>query len=135
MDDDHYFQLFQQSSQRCTEDPNFLGRFYQLFLESSQEVAEKFKHTDFAKQKKMLKNSLFMIMWASQKSPEEITHLQEIAKSHSREKYDVRPELYDLWLECLLQAVEEFDPIYCLEVKKAWQNILKNGIEFMKNNY
>jgi hypothetical protein len=48
---------------------------------------------------------------------------------------DIKPEFYDLWLDRLLQAVAEFDPLFDARTGTAWRRLLRPGIEFMKSMY
>jgi hypothetical protein len=57
-------ELFNDSIERCSRRPDFLPRFYTLFLASSDTVAKKFEHTDLRKQARMLKTSLYIMMLA-----------------------------------------------------------------------
>jgi hemoglobin-like flavoprotein len=127
-------ELFNDSIERCSCSPDFLRRFYTLFLASSDTVAKKFEHTDFRKQARMLKTSLYIMMSASCGS-EQIVHLERLAKLHSRAELDIKPELYDLWLDRLVQAVKEFDPMFDPQTETAWRRALQPGIEFMKSRY
>jgi hemoglobin-like flavoprotein len=128
-------ELFNDSLDRCSSRPGFLDRFYEIFLASSDEAAKKFARTDFQEQTRMLKASLYIMMVASSGRPEFNDHLQQIAKLHSRTELDIKPELYDQWLDCLLQAVKEFDPLFDLDIETAWRRVLQYGIEFMKSRY
>ena len=47
----------------------------------------------------------------------------------------IRPELYDLWLDCLIRAVREHDRSFSSETERAWRNVMERGIEFMKSRY
>jgi len=67
--------------------------------------------------------------------PERIVHLERLAKLHSRAELDIKPQLYDLWLDRLVQAVKEFDPMFDSEIDTAWRRVLQTGIEFMKSRY
>jgi len=127
-------ELFNDSIERCSNGSDFLRRFYTFFLASSDTVAKKFEHTDLRKQARMLKTSLYIMMLASGES-ERIVHLERIAKRHSRADLDIKPELYDLWLDRLVQAVKEFDPIFDPETETAWRRVLQPGTEFMKSRY
>ena len=127
-------ELFNDSIERCSRKPEFLRRFYALFLASSDEVARKFEHTDMRRQARLLKTSLYILMMASGES-ERVAHLERLAKLHSRAGLDIKPELYDLWLDRLLQAVAEFDPLLDPETATAWRRVLQPGIEFMKSRY
>ena len=61
--------------------------------------------------------------------------LEKLAKRHSRAQLDVKPEWYDLWLDCLLKSVAEFDPEYSEELDTAWRESLRDGIELLKLGY
>jgi hemoglobin-like flavoprotein len=126
-------ELFNDSLDRCSGRPGFLDRFYELFLASSDEAAEKFERTDFRKQTRVLKASLYIMMMAER--PEFSAHMERIATLHSRTELDINPELYNQWLHCLLRAAEDFDPSFDMNTKTAWTRILQHGIEFMKSRY
>ena len=36
-----------------------------------------------------------------------------------------KPELYDLWLDCLRRAVKEFDPLFGDETDAAWRRVMR----------
>jgi hemoglobin-like flavoprotein len=127
-------ELFNDSLERCSSRPDFLARFYALFLASSETVAKKFEHTDLKKQARLLKTSLYIMMLASDGS-ERLAHLERLARRHSRTELDIGPELYDLWLDCLIRTVGEFDPKFDQDIEKAWRQMLEPGIEFMKRRY
>jgi hemoglobin-like flavoprotein len=105
-------ELFNDSLERCSGGRRFLDRFYELFATSSVDVAAKFANTDFHVQKRAVRVSFYMIMSAIEQKPEGHVHLERIAARHSRKGLDIRPQLYDQWLECLIQAVRECDPLF-----------------------
>ena len=128
-------QAFTQSLNRCMLGFGFFDRFYELFLASSDEIRSKFKNTDFVQQKRMLRGSLETLVAALDGEPVALASLQARAKSHSRAELDIRPELYDVWLECLMQAVKEQDPMCDEEIELAWVNVMRPGINYMISNY
>jgi hemoglobin-like flavoprotein len=124
------------SLSRCSQDPAFLGRFYQLFIDSSDDIRKKFEKTDFARQKKMLQDSLFvMLVAAGTTTGFAYKELSKLADRHSRRQLAIDPAWYDIWLRCLLQAVSEHDPEYRPELDDAWRESLRDGIELMKSRY
>lgn len=127
-------ELFNDSIERCSRNPDFLRSFYTLFVASSDTVARKFEHTDLKNQARMLKTSLYPMMLASGDS-EMAVHLERLAKLHSREALNIQPELYDVWLDRLVQTVREFEPIFDTAIETAWRHTLQPGIEFMKARY
>ena len=124
------------SLSRCNQAPAFLDRFYELFIGSSADIRKKFESTDFERQKKMLKDSLFvMLVAAGTKSGFAHKELSKLADRHSGQQLGVDPGWYDIWLRCLLQAVSENDPEYRPELDDAWRESLRDGIELMKSRY
>ena len=112
----------------------FFEAFYQRFLLSSPEVRMLFRNTDMVAQKHMLKKSFFSLMsFYASGAVDDV--LRKIAYSHSAEQLNIKPHLYDLWLECLIHTVEEFDPEFDNDVELAWRLILSPGITYMKFGY
>ena len=125
---------FRASLQRCLMNPAFFESFYELFIGTSEEVKEKFKNTDIKRQSRMLQDSLFVLAVAAQggdSSPARYS-LPGLAEKHSHKGFDIRPELYDLWLDALLETVKRHDPKHSAEVAEAWRTTLTPGIEYMR---
>ncbi len=112
----------------------FFTRFYEIFLNSSVKVAEKFANTDMAGQIKMLQKAMFQLIsfYLLRSSGD---YLHEIATSHSKVRHDIDPEFYDLWLKSLIQTVCETDPEYTPELKLAWEIVMSPGILYLKHHY
>ena len=128
-------EVFDDSLARCLAKHGFLDRFYELFLASSEEVREKFRDTDFARQKKMLADSLSLMTRMSGAPVDELEELDRVARRHGRHDLDIGFELYDLWLESLMQTVREFDGHFDRDVDRAWRNVLAEGIRFMQSRH
>ena len=62
-------------------------------------------------------------------------HLEKIARSHSKSGYDIKPHLYDLWLDSLIDTVQKCDPLFSPSVEEAWRKVMEMGIEYMKSEY
>ena len=127
--------LYNDSLERCSAHRDFLDRFYEIFTASSAEVAEKFERTSFPRQTILLKASLYIMMLVNWEKPEGHAHLERIALVHSQQGLDIRPDLYDLWLACLIATVKEFDPHFDAAIERAWREVLTPGIEFVKSRY
>jgi hemoglobin-like flavoprotein len=129
-------QQARDSLSRCIQSPEFLDRFYELFMDSSEDIRKRFEKTDFDRQKKMLQDSLFvMLVAAGTKTGFAFKELSKLAERHSRKQLGIHPDWYDLWLQCLLKAVAEHDPEYRPELDDAWRASLEDGIELMKARY
>ena len=129
-------EIFNNSYERCLQSPHFFDRFYENYVSANELVAEKFADTDMDRQKDMLKASLHMLMALRSTNPKDaVSYFRRIGKIHGRDKHDIPPEMYDLWLSCLLQTVEESDHRYDARVEAAWRTLLEGGIRIMQSAY
>jgi len=133
-----YEKLFDKSYERVKtvikNDRSFFDAFYDRFIQSSDEVAQYFKHTDMQKQKEVLEKSFYslLIFYATNNAND---YLEEIAIQHSKSALDVNPGLYDLWLESLIETVKEYDDLFTPETELSWRLVLSVGITYMKFKY
>jgi hemoglobin-like flavoprotein len=129
-------QAARDSLSRCIQSPAFLDRFYDLFIESSPDIAQKFANVDMPRLKKVLQDSLFvMLVAAGTETGFAHKELEKLAERHSRRQLGIDPAWYDLWLRSLMKTVAEQDPEYRPELEDAWRASLKPGIELMKSRY
>jgi hemoglobin-like flavoprotein len=130
-------EVFISSLKRCLERPEFLLDFYAFFMDSSDEVREKFSKTDFKVQTRVLADSFWAMSVAAQgpRTSAAWADLPRLASRHSRSDLDIRPGLYDTWLDCLIQAVRKHDVHFSSEVEEAWRTTLRPGIEYMRAKY
>ena len=127
---------FNDSLACCLEGDRLFQRFYELFLDSSPEVRDRFRATDFRRQRRMLQKSFYMLVeYITLGWPECEAYLERIAANHGKQSRDIQPHLYDLWLDCLLRAVKECDEFFSLEVESAWRYMMGAGILFLKSRY
>jgi len=134
--DEQILRCFDESFQRCCAEPRFLDIFYDAFLASSPKVREKFARTDFVRQKRALRASLYLILLAAQDEPDGPSkYLRDLAHSHGATRLNVGAELYDLWLDSLLAAVKQCDPRFDAAVEDAWEQVMMVGIRYLCTHY
>lgn len=126
---------FLDSFERCLGKPEFLEVFYDRFLASSDEVAEKFRNTDFKRQRRMLKTSLIAMVAVLAKKSADLSELQSAASSHGPRGLDIRPQLYELWLDNLVLAVSTCDERYTHELGGLWREAMQPGIDYMTSTW
>jgi hemoglobin-like flavoprotein len=129
--------LFLHSLRRCLAVPGFLEGFYDRFVGSSEEVREKFRGVDLKRQTRMLEDSLYVVAVAVQGEEGSPARgaLPWLAARHSRHDLDIRPELYDLWIGCLVETARAHDPEFGPEVETAWRETLTLGADYMRERY
>lgn len=133
-----YERLFDESYERVAlevrDGQPFFEGFYHRFLVASPLVRHKFRNTDMVQQRTMLKKSFYSLLtFYASGSVDNV--LERIAANHSRKGLDVSPFLYDLWLECLMDTVKRYDPLFDDDVELAWRLVLSPGITYMKFKY
>ncbi|MFP4137950.1 MAG: globin [Halomonas sp.] len=135
MDIEHLFDAsYARVLSREVEGQTFFEAFYERFVAASPEVARKFRHSDMARQRAMLKKAFYRLL-AFYVSSHADHYLQQVAVSHSRAHLDIPPSLYDLWLETLIDTVRTFDEQFDDEVALAWRLVMTPGIVYMTFHY
>ncbi len=125
----------QSSFKRCEETGDFADTFYGIFLDTSPEVAGMFERTDFDKQRKLLRGTVFMMVSRDVNEPKAVEALERIGHSHSKANLDVRPELYELWLDSLCATVKKLDPNWTDELEADWREQMSPGISLITSLY
>jgi hemoglobin-like flavoprotein len=130
-------QTFLDSLNRCLKEPRFLEEFYAVFMASSPEVREKFRDTDPVKQARVLADSLYALAVVAQGTEGSPAwgDFPRLAERHSRRDLDIRPEMYDLWLDCLLGAARRCDRLFSPQIEQAWRETLAIGIEYLRSRH
>ena len=117
------------SFHRCRQSGEMADTFYEIFLRKSPEIASKFVHTDFARQKLMLKESLLEMLnfYCGVESVRQ--EIEQLGKRHHQ--LEVRPEHYELWLDALCETVAKHDPEYRTELGELCREAMRPGIALM----
>jgi len=118
---------------RCCASPVFFDDFYRRFLASSPRVREKFVHTDMATQKRLLRHGIMNLVLVARSLP--ATKLRQLGESHCRARLDIGPELYELWVDCLLTTLAQHDPDFSPALRQEWREVLEAGIAVMRSHY
>lgn len=110
----------------------FFDEFYQRFLSKSSAVEEIFRDTDMSHQARMLLKSVHHLAGLHVTGAVS-DYLVDIARRHSAIDLDVPPELYDYWIEALIETVEATDPSFDESVALAWRLAMAPGIAVMQH--
>jgi hemoglobin-like flavoprotein len=132
--DEKTLAIYNDSFEYCLGKEGFLPRFYTLFMESSPEVRERFKNTDFQKQTRILKKSLYVLTMASVGTDEARQELVRLGLSHGKQGLHIPPHLYDLWLDALVRTVREFHTEWHPDIERSWREMLAPHIAVLKSH-
>ncbi len=61
--------------------------------------------------------------------------LESIGYSHGRTQLNIRPELYEVWLDSVCQTVKQMDPDWTSKVEREWRDRLRAGIDLITSLY
>lgn len=125
----------EKSFGRCTVNPKFLDRFYEIFLASNPSIGPMFAKTEFTKQKAALRGGLTMILMHSQGNSVGTKALDKIADSHSKKKLNISPTLYPFWVNSLIQTIREFDSELTPALEAEWRKVLEAGANYIAAGY
>ncbi|MGD9636186.1 MAG: globin domain-containing protein [Pirellulales bacterium] len=123
------------SYHRCRASEGFFDRFYERFLAKSPDIAHKFRHTDFKRQKLMLRESLISMLLFNQNIASALEDVERLADRHSRQQVDIPPYMYKLWLDSLCETIAEHDPEFTPQLEQEWRAAMKGGIDLLISRY
>ena len=124
-----------QSFGRCCLSAGFFDDFYDGFFQSSPRVRDKFRNTNMAKQKSLLREGItFMIMFYDGSSVAG-SKVKRLADSHSQGKLGIEPDLYKFWLDSLMKVVAKHDPKFTPQLDRVWRTVMGKGIAAISGGY
>ena len=129
-----YRKLFNNSFQRAIapDSHKFYERFFERLIAAHPEIAELFATTDMVRQREVFMQSMTYVMsFAATLKPSE--EMKKIAKKHGKNKLNIPKDYYDIWLDCMIETVREFDPKFDDHIETSWRVMLVPGIEYMKS--
>lgn len=61
--------------------------------------------------------------------------VQRMGEAHGRLNLDIRPDLYELWLDSLCEAIRIHDTEFSEALERDWRRWMKVGIDLMIQLY
>ncbi len=116
---------------RCTVNPKFLDRFYEIFVDSHPAIKPMFAKTDFAKQKGLLRSGMSMMIMYEDGTQVSKMALDRLGHSHGKQGMNIDPKLYQYWIDSLVKAVKECDQQFSPGLEKQWREAMRKGIDYM----
>ncbi len=120
---------------RCSINPKFFDRFYARFTAKSPVIREMFANTDMAKQKLALRSGIAFLLQFANGSAFAETKVTQLGESHKRDRLNVAPSMYPLWLDALMETIAECDDQFTPETRAEWLRALRKGVEKMSSMY
>ena len=128
--DHSYFRVMREKR----DGVEFFPAFYKRLSTRSARIEDKFAGINLAQLARTQRPGIYhLLTYFDTDEPSE--YLRHLAALHGPKHLDIAPELLDLWLDAILETVQEFDPEYDKQVEAAWWAVLQKGIGFLKDAY
>ncbi|WLQ14372.1 hypothetical protein O5O45_00260 [Hahella aquimaris] len=126
---------FRDSFARCFgdvgSDVRFVDDFYVRLKASDAKVSAIFNRRPIEQQVHAVRSAVYALEeYATNGQPDNTLRL--IEASHNHQTMGLTPNMYELWLSCLLETVLCHDKTYDDDVRKAWELTLRPGIDYLK---
>ncbi len=123
------------SLQRCEANGDFGETFYEHFLKSSPEVPKHFAATNLERQRKVLRDSVYLMASHDVASEEMRLKLDSLGTTHGRDCRDIHPALYEHWLDSVCATVKALDPEWSVELERKWRVRMRPGMQIVMAAY
>jgi hemoglobin-like flavoprotein len=115
--------------------PAFVEKFYSIFLDADPRIRPLFKNTDFEKQKGLLLHGMYVLLQYAEGKAIGKMAVNRLGESHSHTKMNIMPDMYPIWVDCLIKALAEKDPKFSPALEMQWRQALQKGIDIMMTKY
>jgi len=115
---------------------SFISTFYARLMDTSEDIRKKFEHVDMKAQAEILDHAIVMSFLFADKSHQSATKcINNVRESHNRKNLNIAPELYDTWLECLVETVGICDPHTNKELQADWHIVMSVAVNHIREGY
>jgi len=113
-----------------------VSEFYVRLMDSSAEIRKKFEGVDMTDQASFLAHAIVMSFLFIDKNQHLAKKcLDDVRKTHAQNNLNIAPELYDIWLECLLETVSLCDPHANDALLTDWHDVMSVAITHIRDGY
>jgi len=115
---------------------SFVLAFYEKLIEASEDIRKRFEHIDMEAQADTLAHAIVMSFLFVDKNHHGAARcLNNVRESHNKHNLNIAPELYDTWLECMIETVAICDPQANEELLADWHAVMSVAIEHIREGY
>lgn len=123
------------SYQRCLAAPAFFADMYRNFFRRCPVAEPMFAHTDFSRQHRLLQHGIGLLLSYPAQAGSTPQLLDRVAERHSSRDLKISPELYQPFVDSLMDTVRAHDPRFSPDVEAAWRATLAPGVAYMQSKY
>jgi hemoglobin-like flavoprotein len=109
----------------------FFLAFNDNLLNGSPLVAQVFTGTSVTRRQELLKDSLVLMYAKYGEGSSAPQKLQRVGEIHSRTMVNVKPTLYPLWMQALIDALKAFDDKFDANLEADWTIAVRPAIDLL----
>jgi len=110
--------------------------FYDRLMSTNAEIRSKFEGIDMEEQVSLLSHAIVMSFLFVDKDQQVAKRcLDDVRETHAQRNLNIEPELYDTWLECLLETVALCDPHTNDKLLSDWRDVMSIAIKHIREGY
>lgn len=109
----------------------FPKRFHERLLQAHPTIPPFFANTDWKQQEAIFRASLLMLLLYAKNDSEAESLLRRVAYTHGKSRLNIAPELYRLWVDCLIATLAECDPRWSPSLERSWRDAVAKGISYL----
>mgnify|MGYP001016371441 CR=1 FL=1 len=94
---------------------------------------ERCANTEMASQRSLLSGGIMWLVMHSRGMSD--SKSRALGDSHSREKLNIHPSYYGLWLDALIETLHKHDPQFDAQLEQVWRSTLTPSIDMIKSIY
>ena len=113
-----------------------VATFYDHLMKSDEEIRKKFEQVNMEVQTDNMARAVVMsFLFASNNHHTAGKVIDKVRESHSKNNLNISPQLYDKWLDCLLQTVAVCDPEANEELLSDWHAVMSVAVNHIREGY
>ncbi len=113
-----------------------VSEFYVHLMDANAEIRRRFEKIDMKEQASLLSHAIVMSFLFVDKNQQVAKRcLDSVRETHAQHNLNIAPELYDTWLECLLETVAICDPHVNDELLSDWHDVMSVAINHIREGY
>lgn len=115
---------------------SFASEFHDRLMETSEDIQRIFGHIDIEIQIEALAHAIVMsFLFVDKNHHGAAKYFHDIRESHNRHNLDISPELYDVWLEIMIETVAVCDPQATEELLVDWHTVMSVAVEHVREGH
>ena len=113
----------------------FFDDFYETLSARAPGLGTLCAHVEMQQQNQLIRQGVEHLIDYATGNEQSAQELRRLGKTHGRSGLNVRPELYSVWIDTLVETIRKHDQQSTDDIEAAWRVVVRGGIEQMTSLY